>query len=170
MMAIRDQVEQLYRHADEAEALEHLAADSASAGLREQLQAISQWLAARWVLEFGALTAQADDLQLRLSADLRDRLADIQIDPVQQLTYWAERARNLGVGQAVKEIKLVMPPALSGSVGRDTQRAIDKGGSDRCRPAGSSPAHHRGHKIRHPCRRDARGSGCAWGRGRCGTG
>ena len=123
-----DRLEQLFAHADEAEALEHLAAESASSSLRDQLQAISQWLAVRWVQDFGALTAQADPARLPgLLAELRGRISLVQFEPSQQLTYWAERARILGVTQAVAELKLPLPPALqNAAVGRDTAEAIDK--------------------------------------------
>lgn len=127
-MSTNDRLEQLYTHADEAEELEHLAAQSATQGLREQLQAISQWLAARWVQEFGALTAQADPARLPgLLSELRDRLSAVHFDASQQLAYWANRARTLGITQAVAELKLPLPPVLqSTSVGRDTERAIEK--------------------------------------------
>jgi hypothetical protein len=124
-MATKDRLAQLYIHADEAEALEHLAADNASRSLREQIQAISQWLAARWVQEFGALTAQADPERLRpILAELRDRLAAVQFNGG-NLGYWAERARMLGVTQAVAELKL-SPVLRDINIGSDTTQAIDK--------------------------------------------
>jgi hypothetical protein len=126
-MTLRGKIDQLYAHADEAEALEHLAADSASQSLRAQLQAISQWLAVRWVQEFGTLTAEANPERLpSILTELRDRLSAVHFDASQQLAYWANRARTLGITQAVAELKLPLPPALSGSIGRDTARAIDK--------------------------------------------
>lgn len=124
-MATKDQLAQLYAHADEAEALEHLAADSASQGLRAQLQAISQWLAQQWISQFGALTVQADPERLRpILAELRDRLAAVQFNGG-NLGYWAERARTLGVTQAVAELKL-SPTLHNASIGSNTARAIDK--------------------------------------------
>jgi hypothetical protein len=125
-MATNERLEQLYAHADEAEALEHLAAESASSGLREQIQAISQWLAQQWVAQFGALDAQADPARLPgLLVELRGRLAAVQFSGG-NLGYWAERARILGISQAVAELKLPLPPAMSGSVGHDTAQAVEK--------------------------------------------
>lgn len=125
-MATNDRLEQLYVHADEAEALEHLAAESAVSGLREQLQAISQWLAQQWVAQFGALDTEADPVGLReILAELRSRLAAVQFSGG-NLDYWAQRARILGITQAVAELKLPLPPALQrDAVGRDTMQAID---------------------------------------------
>lgn len=127
MSTIREKLDQLYAHADEAEALEHQAAESASAGLREQLQAISQWLAARWVQEFGALTAQADPARLRpILAELRDRLSIVQFNPGASLTYWAQRAQTLGVAQAVRELDLPLPPVIQTVLVQETVNTINK--------------------------------------------
>lgn len=126
-MATDDLIKQLYAHADEAEAFEHAVAESAAKPLRDQLQVISRWLAARWVQEFGSLESQANPDKLSpLLAELRDRLALIAFDPTQQLTYWAERARQLGIKQAIAELKLPFLELNDLTIGKESVLAIEK--------------------------------------------
>lgn len=125
MSTIREKLDQLYAHADEAEEFERLAAEATTADLRAQLQVISQWLAARWVQEFGALVEQANpEVLSSILAELRDRLATVQFDQGQQLTYWAQRAMALGSEQAVREMNLAMPLPVDASISHEATAVI----------------------------------------------
>lgn len=121
----KEQLQLLYGHADEAEALEHEAAAAATLDLRNRMQAVSQWLAARWVAEFGALTIEADPGRLHLLlAELRQRLAGVRLDPTRVLLSWGDRALALGVTQAGDEIGVAVP--LAATLGRDSVAAIGR--------------------------------------------
>lgn len=122
---VERQLELLYEHADAAERLEHEAASAASAELRNRMQMVSRWLAARWVAEFGALTVEADPGRLQLLlAELRQRIAAVRLDPSRILLLWGHRALTLGVRQATDEIGMAMP--LTAGLGADSATAAAK--------------------------------------------
>ena len=105
-----EQLRLLYEHADEAEKLEHDAAAAASQGLRNRMQVVSGWLAARWVAEFGTLDAEADPIRLHgLLSELRSRIAGARLDPSRIILLWGDRALAMGVRQASDEIGVAVP-------------------------------------------------------------
>lgn len=113
-MTVNDELAQLYAHADAAEALEHEAASAVSAPLRDRLQAVSVWLAQRWVVEFGSLTAPGTPEALPgILAELHDRLSRILLGSPNSvsrtLTSSAQRALSLGIEQASAEIGRSVP-------------------------------------------------------------
>jgi hypothetical protein len=119
---VERQLELLYEHADEAERLEHAAAVDASRDIRNRMEAVSHWLAQRWVRDFGALTVEADPARLELILrELRSKLAALQLDPTRVILLWGHRALALGVSQAADEIGVAVP--LAGELGEDSLAA-----------------------------------------------
>lgn len=123
---VDEQLQLLYEHADETERLEHEAAAAASRELRNQMQAVSQWLAAQWVLRFGSLDTEADPFRLtQLLRELRARIAALRLDPSRIILLWGDRALALGIRQASDEIGVAVPLAatLAGEIRRTAVRA-----------------------------------------------
>ena len=111
----------LFRHAAEAEALEHRAAKAVTESLRIQLQTVSRWLARTWTERLGALTDQADPTKLiPVVTELRTKLAALGTDPTQGLLVWSRQALRLGVRQATAEVRSTRPLVRHPMLGQDT--------------------------------------------------
>jgi hypothetical protein len=119
---VERQLKLLYEHADEAERLEHAAAADASREIRNRMEAVSHWLAQRWVRDFGSLTVEADPFRLQeLLRELRSKIAALRLDPTRVILLWGHRALAMGVSQAADEIGVAT--ALIEELGRESVEA-----------------------------------------------
>jgi hypothetical protein len=101
----------LLAHADEALALEHLAADVAAGPVRVAAVELLQWATKRWVSAFGSLDARIDAAQW---ADLRPHVirqlrAARPADPSPAVIEHAEQALTMGTRQAATALDIPTP-------------------------------------------------------------
>jgi hypothetical protein len=108
---------QIALHAAELYALEQAAARLISLPLRTCLVRIQRDAAAKWIREFGSLTAPADPIRLgQVIAGIQRDLADITPDATGPLSTWAARALDLGIQQGAHEAFGTTAVAAAGTV------------------------------------------------------